>query len=85
MACSQSNPCGQVPDCGSNAINPCYENCGCLYPSTFDCVENFKQRYPFIGLNIGDDLQDLVGKLETILSTMQSQINSLTTTTTTIP
>lgn len=90
MACSQSNPCSQPSDCNPcNSVNPCYDNCGCLYPSTFECVENFKKNYPVTGLQIGQDLYDLMDKLETILGTLQTQVAALnvvvfpTTTTTT--
>jgi hypothetical protein len=73
MACSQSSPC-QSSDCvPCSQSNPCYQNCGCLNPTTFDCVENFKKNYPNLGLNIGDDLYDLMDKLEV----MKAQVNAL--------
>ena len=36
MSCSNTNPCGCTDEC--NEVNPCYENCGCLNPTTFECV-----------------------------------------------
>lgn len=33
--CTHNNPCLQV---GCTCDNPCYNNCGCLNPTTFECV-----------------------------------------------
>ncbi len=35
MACTHANPCNECEQCTSN---PCYENCGCLNPTTFECI-----------------------------------------------
>jgi hypothetical protein len=35
MACSSSNPCLEN---NCTCENPCYDNCGCLNPTTFECV-----------------------------------------------
>lgn len=91
MSCSPYNPCSQPDNCNPcNDVNPCYDNCGCLYPSTFDCVENFKKNYPVTGLQIGQDLYDLMDKLEILFASQQAQITALQaalnlTTTTTLP
>jgi hypothetical protein len=91
MSCPSYTPCGQPDNCNPcNDVNPCYDNCGCLYPSTFDCVENFKKNYPVTGLQVGQDLYDLMDKLETLFASQQAQITALQaalnlTTTTTVP
>lgn len=36
MSCENTNPCGCTDECGES--NPCYDNCGCLNPTTFECV-----------------------------------------------
>lgn len=35
MPCSSTNPCNQCEQC---TPNPCYDNCGCLNPTTFECI-----------------------------------------------
>lgn len=35
MSCSDSNPCS---DPCVDSTNPCYEDCGCINPTTFDCI-----------------------------------------------
>jgi hypothetical protein len=52
MACSTYNPC-QEPTCNScNPVNPCYDNCGCNFPSTFDCVDTTKD-YDLLNVDKG--------------------------------
>lgn len=87
MACSQSQTPCQSNDCvPCSQSNPCYENCGCLNPTTFDCVQNLKQTYPNIPFAIADYGDDFLAALDATIASLKSRISALeafhTTTTT---
>jgi hypothetical protein len=68
MSCAPYTPCHE-PTCNEcNPVNPCYDNCGCLNPTTFDCVTNFKQNYPHIPLNVNQTGSDLLTQLNTTIN-----------------
>jgi hypothetical protein len=39
MPCPDNNPCAQ-PTCDACNPTPCYQNCGCLNPTDWECVNN---------------------------------------------
>mgnify|MGYP001439610706 CR=1 FL=1 len=77
MSCNQHNPCHQ-PTCNEcNPENPCYDNCGCLNPTTFECITNFKRNYPNIPLNISDNGNDLLLNLDTSLKIIREEYHKV--------
>lgn len=92
MSCGPTNvPC-QSGDClPCSQSNPCYENCGCLNPTTFDCVQNLKQNYPNIPFVIGGYGHEFLSSLDATIASLKARITALesyittTTTTTTAP
>lgn len=68
MSCTQHNPCYE-PECGScNPVNPCYDNCGCLNPTTFECITNIKQNYTHIPFNINQNGHDFLLQLNATIN-----------------
>jgi|694.fasta_scaffold00342_33 hypothetical protein len=74
MACSPYNPC-HTPTCDTcNTVNPCYDNCGCLNPTTFDCITNFKKAYNNIPLEINATGQDMLDNLDETVAEIESNL-----------
>lgn len=40
MACSEYNPCQESTCNDCNTTNPCFDNCGCINPVDWECVNN---------------------------------------------
>lgn len=71
MACSEYNPCHE-PTCNDcSPTNPCYENCGCVNPTTFECITNIKQNYTHIPLLINETGDDLLVQLNNTINTLK--------------
>lgn len=57
MACND-NPCVPNDPCGT------YDNCGCLNPTTFDCVTNTGPDLPCLNVANGETGTSILGKIE---------------------
>lgn len=70
MPCNNT-PCHE-PTCNDcNSVNPCYDNCGCLNPTTFECITNINQNYPHIPFNVNQNGQELLIQLNSTLNTLK--------------
>ena len=73
MSCN-NNTCHE-PTCNEcNPVNPCYENCGCLNPTTFECITNFTQNYPYIPLNVNQTGSEFLSQLNATINGLQSNL-----------
>ena len=71
MACSEYNPCSQ-PTCNDcNASNPCYENCGCLNPTDWECVNN-PGSFPDLGITNSDNGATVLEKINNEIVELQN-------------
>jgi hypothetical protein len=73
MSCNNTNPCHE-PTCNKcNPVNPCYDNCGCLNPTTFECVTNFTKAYNNIPFYVGQNGNDLLTNLDTVIKSLKDE------------
>lgn len=83
MSCNNDNPCG-TPDCGCAESNPCYENCGCLHPTTFECITKPGAHSNLGVVNTMNGAQVLT-QLDLVIAEIKEDIENIDETGTTAP
>lgn len=74
MPCNNTSPCHE-PTCNEcNTVNPCYDNCGCLNPTTFECITNIKQSYSQIPFYINQTGHDFLLNLNSTIETIKNSL-----------
>lgn len=63
MSCSQYTPCHETTCTTCNPVNPCYDNCGCLNPVDWACVNN-PGTHNSIGVVNTDNGQTVLEKID---------------------
>lgn len=71
MACLEYNPCSE-PTCNEcNSSNPCYDNCGCLNPTDWACINN-PGSYPNLNISNTDNGVTVLEKINTEITELQN-------------
>lgn len=70
-SCTTYSPC-HLDTCHTcNPVNDCYDNCGCLNPTTFSCVTNPSANYENIPLLAGKTGSDLLINLDATIEALK--------------
>ena len=73
MSCNNYTPCHE-PTCNDcNPVNPCYDNCGCLNPTTWECVNN-PGTQSSLGVVNTDNGKSVLSKINTKISSILASL-----------
>jgi hypothetical protein len=73
MSCSPYTPCHETTCNECNTVNPCYDNCGCLNPVDFECVNN-PGTQSALGVVNTDNGKEVLEKINTKISDLLSKV-----------
>jgi hypothetical protein len=76
MPCTEYNPCHQDTCNECNTTNPCYDNCGCLNPVDWDCVNN-PGVHAALGVTNVDNGLTVLTKINTKINELKSSVGKV--------
>lgn len=71
MSCPESNPCTSCSDQSNLTQDGCYDNCGCLNPTTFKCTTYTGDPLTYVGIANADDGDEILSAIDTAIGALQ--------------